>query len=538
MGCLGLRRQSRAMEQYVGFTRLGFGWWDPAGWRLEESMKPNLSLILAIGIGLGALPLTTVDSRAVRFGGGGGHFGGGHFGGGHFGGGHFGGGHFGGGHFGGGHFGGGHFAGGHFRGGYFGGRHFAGGHFRGGHFGGGHFAGGHFGGSHFGGGRFGGGQFAGGRQFGGRSRSGLNGNAFGTAGGWNGLAGNGGAGGWGGGWGGWGGGWGGWGGWVGPVFWPFLLGDLFSYALWPYDYDYPFWSYGAALDYDYGPYVPAYGYYGYNGLSNIYGYSGYATGGGHVRYATRAGQIPPDVTQIPPDVTQSCGGFAPGVTSFPIDQIRQAIQPTGEQITFLDDLAAASSKASAIINSSCPSEPPLTPLARLDAVERRLEATVQAIEIVRPPLVNLYASLSDEQRQRLDAIGAKEARYGSGAAARGSSGATALASLCGDQATNFTRVPSQRIQEIVKPTGPQESALEDLKQASAKAADELRASCPKQSAESLVARLDDVTSQLDGMVRAAKSLHPTLATFYASLSDEQKAQFNNMGYSGPPGGKG
>ena len=338
----------------------------------------------------------------------------------------------------------------------------------------------------------------------------------------------GGGGGWGGGWGGWGGGWGGWGGWVGPVFWPFLLGDLFSYALWPYDYYYPFWSYGTALDYDYGPYVPAYGYNGYNGLSNIYGY---ATGSGNDRYATRA-------NQIPPDVTQSCGGFAPGVTSFPIDLIRQAIHPTGEQITFLDDLAAASSKASAILNASCPSEPPLTPLARLDAVERRLEATIQAIETVRPPLVNLYKSLSDEQRQRLDAIGAKEARYGSGTAASGSSGATALASLCGDQATNFTKLPSQRIQEIVKPTGPQESALEDLKQASAKAADELRASCPRQLAESLVARLDEMTAQLDAMVRAVKSLRPTLATFYASLSDEQKAQFNNMGYSGPPGGKG
>ncbi|MFZ0207699.1 MAG: Spy/CpxP family protein refolding chaperone [Roseiarcus sp.] len=366
----------------------------------------------------------------------------------------------------------------------------------------------------------------------------MNGNAFGTQVGWNALAGNGGGGGWGGwdgGWGGWGGGWGGWGGWVGPVFWPFLLGDLFSYALWPGDYDYPFWSYGTALDYDYGPYLPAYGYNGYNGLSNIYGY---ATGGGNNRYAARADQIPPDVTQIPPDVTQSCGGFAPGVTSFPIDQIRQAIDPTGEQITFVDDLAAASSKASAILNASCPSEPPLTPIARLDAVERRLEATKQAIEIVRPPLVSLYGSLSDEQKQRLDAIGAKEARYGSGTAASGSSGAASLASLCGDQATNFTKLPSQRIQEIVKPTGPQESALEDLEQASAKAADELRASCPRQSAESLVARLDDMTARLDAMVRAVKSLHPTLATFYASLSDEQKAQFNNMGYSGPTGGKG
>ena len=139
----------------------------------------------------------------------------------------------------------------------------------------------------------------------------------------------------------------------------------------------------------------------------------------------------------------------------------------------------------------------------------------------------------------MDAIGAKEARYRSGTAASGSSAAIELASLCGDQAADFTRLPLQRIQEIVKPTGPQESALDDLKQASAKAADELRASCPKQSAEALVARLDEMTAQLDAMVRAVKSLRPPLATFYASLSDEQKAQFNNMGqYSRPPVGRG
>jgi hypothetical protein len=310
------------------------------------------------------------------------------------------------------------------------------------------------------------------------------------------------------------------------VFWPFLLGDFFSYALWPYDYSYPFWSYGTALDYDYGGYGPARGYYGYSGLSNIYGS---AKDGGNGGYATSA-----STNQIPSEVTQSCGGFAPGVTSLPIDGIGQAIHPAGEQLTFLDDLAAASSKASAILNASCPGEPPLTPVARLDAVQTRLEASVQAIETVRPPLVSLYDSLSDEQRQRLDAIGAKEARYASGKAPTGSSGATGLASLCGDQATDFTRLPSQRIQEIVKPTGPQESAFEDLKQASAKAADELRASCPKQSAEALVARLDEMTAQLNAMVRAAKSLRPALATFYASLSDEQKAQFNNMGQSGGP----
>ena len=107
MGCLCLRPQSRAWND-MSVSRVvatDFQRRVPAGSRREGSMKPNLALILAIGIGLGALPFTTVSSRAVRFGGGGG---GGHFGGG---GGHFGG--FGGGHFGG--FGGGHFGGRPFR---------------------------------------------------------------------------------------------------------------------------------------------------------------------------------------------------------------------------------------------------------------------------------------------------------------------------------------------------------------------------------------------------------------------------------------
>src|SRR5262249_40545068 len=255
-------------------------------------------------------------------------------------------------------------------------------------------------------------------------------------------------------------------GWVGLVFWPFLLGDVFSYALWPYYY-YPFWSYGTAFDYDYWPYVPAYSYYGHNDLSNVYGYTRTT---GDSRNDTHA-------KQVPPEVRQSCGGFAPGVTSFPIDQIRQAILPTGEQVTFLDDLATASSKASTVLNASCPNQPQLTPLARLDAVERRLEATTTAIEIVRPALATLYDSLNNEQRQRLDAIGAENIGHGRETAANGPTGATTLASLCGDQATNFTRLPLQRIEEVVKPTGQQQSALEKLKQTSENAANELRGSC-------------------------------------------------------------
>ena len=289
-----------------------------------------------------------------------------------------------------------------------------------------------------------------------------------------------------------------------------------SCAFWPYAYCYPFWSYGTAFAYDYRPYAPA---YGYGGTGNIYGYAE------SNRYARRAERS----NQTATDVTQSCGGFAPGVTSFPIDRIRHTIQPTGEAVAALDELSDASSKASNVLSASCPSEPPLTPLARLDAVETRLEAMRKAIQIVRPPLASLYDSLSDEQRQRLDAIGMEESRHGRATAAADTSGADSLASLCGSQAGSFTKLPVQRIEDVVKPTGPQQAALDQLNQASAKAADELRGSCPARTGETPTSRLDAMNNRLDAMAQATKTLRPTLAAFYASLSDEQKAQFNSMG---------
>ena len=452
-------------------------------------MKPKLARLLAVAIALGALTLATDVSWSK----GGGHGGGGHGGGGHGGGGH------GGGHGGGGH-GGGHWAG-----------HGGGGH------GGGHWAG-HTGGRHFASGHnahLSEAHVAGNKRF---ANGHVNRNAFGNRHEWNRFAHRGGAG-----WGGWGGGWGGWGGWVGPVFWPFLLGDVFSCAFWPNTYCYPFWSYGTAFAYDYGSYAPP---YAYGGTSNIYGYAQ------SNRYARRAERS----NQIATDVTQSCGGFAPGVTSFPIDRIRHAIQPTGEAVAALDELADASSKASNVLSASCLNEPPLTPLARLDAVETRFEATRKAIQIVRPPLASLYNSLSDEQRQRLDAIATEENRHGRATATADTSGADTLASLCGSQSESFTKLPLQRIEEVVKPTGPQQTALDQLNQASAKAADELRASCPAQTGgESPTARLDAMNNRLDAMVQAVKTLRPTLGTFYASLSDEQKAQFNSMGQNATGG---
>jgi len=138
---------------------------------------------------------------------------------------------------------------------------------------------------------------------------------------------------------------------------------------------------------------------------------------------------------------ESCSSLAPGVTDLPIERIKEVVQPTGDQLAALNELSAAAAKANDIIKASCPTAVPLTPLARRDAVEARLEAVNQAADIVRGLLQAFYGSLSDEQKQRFDKMGSKGKRQ---APAGGD-----ITALCGQQSADTTNLPIQRIDQVV-----------------------------------------------------------------------------------------
>ena len=57
----------------------------------------------------------------------------------------------------------------------------------------------------------------------------------------------------------------------------------------------------------------------------------------------------------------------------------------------------------------CPSSPPLTPVGRLDALQKRLDAMAKGLDLVRAPLTKFDGSLSAEQKQQLDAMGGGKA---------------------------------------------------------------------------------------------------------------------------------
>ena len=81
------------------------------------------------------------------------------------------------------------------------------------------------------------------------------------------------------------------------------------------------------------------------------------------------------------------------------------MRPSPAQQANLDALHNAVTKAADLLKSSCPTDNPLTPPARLAAAEKRLEAMVQAVKIVRQALNTFYGSLQDEQKAQFDAVG-------------------------------------------------------------------------------------------------------------------------------------
>ena len=148
------------------------------------------------------------------------------------------------------------------------------------------------------------------------------------------------------------------------------------------------------------------------------------------------------------------------MTDLPIDKIQQSLQLNDDQLKLLNALKAASSQASDALKASCSGEISLTPLGRLDTVQKRLDGMLQAWDTLRTPLDGFYNSLNDEQRQRFAALGpASNERVNR----RGSASGDNLAALCSSRAESFTQLPVQRVEQAVKPTQQQQDALEKLK---------------------------------------------------------------------------
>jgi len=120
----------------------------------------------------------------------------------------------------------------------------------------------------------------------------------------------------------------------------------------------------------------------------------------------RFGMAHPMAAAVRPDgsnaIAPACAA-APTKVDASIEQISLAVQPTDAQRDAMDGLKQAFRNAANELDAICPLSLPGDPLARLEAIEARLDATWRALVSIQTALSDFETKLSAEQRVRFDA---------------------------------------------------------------------------------------------------------------------------------------
>jgi hypothetical protein len=103
-----------------------------------------------------------------------------------------------------------------------------------------------------------------------------------------------------------------------------------------------------------------------------------------------------------------------------------------------------------------------------------------------------------------------------------------LAQMCGDDSREIAGLPIDAIQKALQPDDAQRAALDDLANASVKAAQDIRAACPTEAALTAPRRIAVMQQRIEAMIAGVKLVQPPLDKFYGLLTDEQKARFNAL----------
>ena len=97
-----------------------------------------------------------------------------------------------------------------------------------------------------------------------------------------------------------------------------------------------------------------------------------------------------------------CSPRMAGFAEWRVERIERLVKPTETQRAALDNLKAVSAKAAETMAAGCSRDPSTKLGERLEFMEKRMEAMLQAVKTVRPAFDAFYASLTDEQKARLN----------------------------------------------------------------------------------------------------------------------------------------
>ena len=151
-------------------------------------------------------------------------------------------------------------------------------------------------------------------------------------------------------------------------------------------------------------------------------------------------------------------------------------------------------------------------------MQQRLEAMKSAIARIRTPFEEFYESLDDDQKAEFIALNDRRAPF--------APKVPLVQSCTPPEALPW---PAKEIEARLHPNEVQRSALEELQRMSALAQNTLNFDCQPDEALAAPDRLATADTRLDAMLDAIRLIKPALDDFYATLSAEQKTQFDTIG---------
>jgi hypothetical protein len=287
-----------------------------------------------------------------------------------------------------------------------------------------------------------------------------------------------------------------------------------------------------------------YGFYGH-------GYSVRSGDDGRRARAARAAEVARARTgggafgAVTDRLIRGCLQQAAELQSWPYDEITRIVAPDDAQRGALEALRASAGAGAERLSAECPQDEPAPPWARLDAVERAIDAATATFAAVEPALQALYAALDDEQKARLLrdlTLSGSQAREGDRAAKRsqrrsrrrGGSGAArdgeanAWAGICEHLTAALRGWPIREIERGVRLSEPQRVAFYELVSSSLKVADTLAGACPAETALTPPGRMALMRARLSAVRQATVAIRPTLTQFYEALDEGQKVRFAGM----------
>ena len=111
----------------------------------------------------------------------------------------------------------------------------------------------------------------------------------------------------------------------------------------------------------------------------------------------------------PAEIDRLCKQHQATNHALPIDRIQRSLHLNTDQDAALKDLDQTTGKAAELMQTNCQPAQTLTPTGRLAAMESRLSAMSQALQMTETALNKFYGGLSDEQKAQFNRMSVRAA---------------------------------------------------------------------------------------------------------------------------------